>query len=153
MLNDRTYHVNKEPLTYRQLNHWEENGLLPDREGTGWRRYGLIEALWVYIIYDLRSTFEIRLDGIKKIMTCLQAGPNKYKVFMPVFEVYTGEAWARKRQVYLIIFEDKSAMPGDAELLSSLSKRKDIGHFLVLDINKILKAVMPKYEWALNPDN
>lgn len=152
MMNDRTFHVNQEPITYRQLNHWEENGLLPKREGTGWRRFGLVEALWVHIINELRSVFEVRLDGIGTIMDCLTSGSNKYKAFMPIFEIYVQEALARKRRVYLIIFEDKSATPADEELLLTLVRKDLPGDVLILDINKLLKKLIPKYEWALYPD-
>jgi len=152
MLNNQSMYVNQEPITYRQLNHWEESGLLPKREG-GWRRFGLIEALWVHIINELRSTFEVRLDGIKKIMDCLTEGTNKYKVFMPVFEIYVMEAWARKRQVYLLVFEDNLAIPTDADKLSDILKKHKPGHVLILDINKLIKVLIPKYDWALNPDN
>jgi DNA-binding transcriptional MerR regulator len=151
MLNNQSTYVTQEPLTYRQLNHWEESGLLPERVGTGWRRFGLVEALWAHTINELRSTFEVRLEGIKKIMECLTTGPNRYKAFMPVLEIYVSEALTRKRQVYLVVFEDKSAAPADVEMLTEILKKHKPGHLLLVDINKILETLLPKYDWALNP--
>lgn len=150
ILNDKTYYVNQEPITYRQLNHWEESGLLPVREG-GWRKFSLVEALWVHIIYHLRSTFEVRHDGIKTIKQCLTSGKNKYGAFMPIFEIYVQEALVRKRRVFLVVFEDKSASPADSDMVKELTKRSELGHILLLDINMLLKKIIPKYEWALNP--
>lgn len=150
MLNDKSFYVNQEPITYRQLNHWEENGLLPKRE-SGWRKFSLMEALWLHIIYQLRSTFEIRHDGIKTIKECLTSGKNKYEAFMPIFEIYVLEALSRKRRTFLAIYEDKSAAPVNAEMVAELVKKDKFGHMLLLDINKLLKTIIPKYEWALNP--
>ncbi|CAN5404698.1 hypothetical protein BH09BAC5_BH09BAC5_09980 [soil metagenome] len=148
-LNDKTVHVSQEPITRRQIHHWTESGLLPERDGTGWNRFSIMESLWLQIVFQLRTNFEVRHDGIKRIYDCLTEGANKYNAFMPVFEIYISEALTRKRKIYLIVFSDKSAAVADENTITAILKSDTQGHVLILDMNALLKNILPKYEWAL----
>lgn len=51
---------------YREINHWDEQGLLPiDKERAGWRKFNFFELVWIKLIIAFRS-FNIPLDVIKK---------------------------------------------------------------------------------------
>ncbi len=54
-------------LSYRTLHHWDSIGLIEcERESnSGWRRFNLIEALWVYVIIKFRA-MGVSLDSIVK---------------------------------------------------------------------------------------
>jgi DNA-binding transcriptional MerR regulator len=54
--------------TYRAINHWESEGLIPDRreEGQRWRRFSFVDFVWIKMIDQLRA-LGINLETIKRI--------------------------------------------------------------------------------------
>lgn len=144
MLNTPNLQTSNTSLSYRQLNHWESEGILPKRTG-GWRRFSLIEVVWLYVISDLRQQYGISHENIRKIKKSLQVESSKYDLFMPVLDVYMSEA-VRRKQIYLFVFEDFSTLSLNENEAAELMKNKIPGHVIVLDINLILKRAMPKYE-------
>lgn len=49
--------IDKQNISYRVLNHWDEEGLLEciKDSGKGWRKFNLIQGFWVYTIQILRK--------------------------------------------------------------------------------------------------
>src|SRR4051812_11956610 len=62
----RVLALKKEDATYRTLSHWDSMELLEcERDGEkGWRRFNLIERLWVQVIIQLRK-LGLSLEKIK----------------------------------------------------------------------------------------
>lgn len=62
------YEMEKESKFYRVINHWDSKGLIEcERESpNGWRKFNLIEALWVLVVQKLRI-LETSLETIQHI--------------------------------------------------------------------------------------
>lgn len=67
LLSRRTCEIKIENLSYRTLHHWDSIGLIEcERESeSGWRRFNIIETVWVYVIAKFRS-MGVALDAISK---------------------------------------------------------------------------------------
>ena len=56
ILNDKERNIKTDDATYRQLNSWEKEGLLTThREGREWRRFSIMDAVWVKLLKELRE--------------------------------------------------------------------------------------------------
>ena len=56
ILNDKERNLKFDTVSYRELNSWEKAGLLTvQREGREWRRFSIIDAIWVKLIKELRE--------------------------------------------------------------------------------------------------
>jgi DNA-binding transcriptional MerR regulator len=55
-------------VTHRAINHWDSEGLIPDRreEGQRWRRFSFVDFVWIKMIDQMRA-LGINLETIKKI--------------------------------------------------------------------------------------
>ncbi|MBS0626729.1 MAG: MerR family transcriptional regulator [Verrucomicrobia bacterium] len=59
-------------ISYRVLNHWDEEGLLEcvrDSE-KGWRKFNLIEGFWVHAIEALRK-MGLSFQSLGKVKRCI----------------------------------------------------------------------------------
>src|SRR2546421_3578374 len=55
MLNDRNTPMKVNVASYRQINSWDKYGLIDiDRQGAEWRKYSIMDSIWLNIIYELR---------------------------------------------------------------------------------------------------
>ena len=68
VLSQRNCELKIDTLSYRTLHHWDSIGLIEcQREsGSGWRRFNLVEAIWVHVIIELRN-MGISLNSISKV--------------------------------------------------------------------------------------
>ncbi|RYG08330.1 MAG: MerR family transcriptional regulator, partial [Chitinophagaceae bacterium] len=56
VLNSTDRKTKFDSISYRELNSWEKEGLLTvQREGREWRKFSVIDALWVKLIKELRG--------------------------------------------------------------------------------------------------
>jgi len=56
VLNDSERKIKLNSVTYRQLNSWEEQDLLTiKRKDRGWRKFSIMEAVWLKIVAELRE--------------------------------------------------------------------------------------------------
>src|SRR5690606_34162801 len=89
ILNSTDQKIKFESVTYRQINSWGDQELLTvQREGKEWRRFSVMDALWVKIIQELRE-FGLSLDKIKIAKESLSFMSDKCGVAMPLLEFYT----------------------------------------------------------------
>src|SRR5258705_3976650 len=111
VLNSRERKINLETITYRQLNSWDSEGLLTiPRENREWRRFSIMDAIWVKIIHELRE-FGFPIEKIKKVKESLSVLSAKCKVPMPFLEFYSAFAIGNKMPVMLLVFRDGIAIP------------------------------------------
>lgn len=92
-------------ITYRVINHWSKNDILPDGVKTGkvWHKFTLIEMVWIKVATRLRE-FGFSLKKIseikKQILWFTQNGEcNNYSFF----DYYVGKAWFGDEDVYVIV--------------------------------------------------
>lgn len=60
-------------LTYRQLNEWDEKGVLPEqqRKEAGWRKYTPQQVFTIMVMAHIRKKFGTPVESLKFVKTCL----------------------------------------------------------------------------------
>ncbi len=143
LLNDVDRKVTFETISYRQLNSWEQQGLLNgSREGREWRRFSILDALWVKIICELR-TFGMSWEQIKVAKESLSFESKKCGVAMPLLEFYTAFAIGAKMPVMLLIFKDGVTVPCSEIQYKVAKDNVGITNHLQISLNEILQQMFP----------
>lgn len=133
--------IDKKNISYRVLNHWDEEGLLEcirDSE-KGWRKFNLIEGFWVYTIQILRK-MGLSFESLKKVKCCIFHPIAARKASISL-EYYLACTLSLSKPVYLVITPD-----GTAELLeyseyTNALSLQAIDYHIVLSVNEILKRM------------
>ena len=112
LFTDHVLSLDREKFSSRIINHWESNGLFNDPriEKKGWRKFSLMEVIWLFLIHELRS-FGFPLEGIRKVKECLQAWDEKN--LYAALEYFIAYSVSYNHPIYL--FVGKS---GEGEILS-----------------------------------
>lgn len=142
-LNEKKHRLESGNVSYRILNHWEQKGLLSSNrpEGKGWRKYSVIDVIWVHIITRLRE-FGYPLEKIYLVKEFLSISPNPNKPF-PLLEFYIASAYA-KVPSFLAVFANGEAHPCKlSEFENSRSFGFVKGDALLISINEILQKLNP----------
>jgi hypothetical protein len=129
-------------LSYRTLSHWDSLGLINCErdEKKGWRRFNLIERLWVEIIFTLRK-LGLSLDQIRLVKPFFFKKISE-KAWLTYAEYYCLSAYLFERPTRLIILDE-----GQAEFLDySESKKLDslstVGNYISLNLNSLLSEIL-----------
>ncbi|HPD65758.1 MAG TPA: hypothetical protein P5050_09785 [Bacteroidia bacterium] len=141
--NSRQYQISNKEFSYRIINHWEKNDLLTTsrRDGSGWRKYSVMDRIWVYIIREMRN-FEISLNIIQKVKQSLTQKKKDSYTF-PILEYYIAQAMLNK-PVFLMIFSGGQAHPvTDREIQMNREFNASNNH-LQINLNQILQKVFPE---------
>ncbi len=150
LFNNRDKQVSYDVVSARTLSHWEDYGLLTvTRDKDVWRRkFSLMDMLWLHIMSQLRDSYGMSLEKLKTVKESLEDKSEIYGVPMPILEVYTMLALTKRKDVALVIFPDSSAKPFLSKYVQELLKDLEMNNFIVLNLNKVLERVMPKYHWV-----
>lgn len=146
-LNTRRFTVGETDISYRVINHWHANGILPegvkDQTG-GWRKFTFVEIIWMRAVTKLRD-FGFSLENIAMVRDKIMQWEKKTEDY-PLFEFYVVEAWTTHLDPYIICLSD-----GNAELLTSaeIERAKIIigsKDMLLISLKSLLKEqkVTPK---------
>jgi DNA-binding transcriptional MerR regulator len=151
ILNKRTKEMKAGIATHRQISNWSRDGLLHyEKNGDEWRRYSIMEALWVHLIHRLRQ-FGYTIEQIKKIKNSLSKESNVAKVPMPMLEFCVSEALARKEPYVLLVFDDGSAIPISYHDFKINITDYELNDHIYISLNRILQHLLPNSK--LNPIN
>lgn len=132
-------------VSYRVLSHWEDLNLLECERSneTGWRKFNLIEVLWLRIIQSLRN-MGLPLSKIAQVKPIYfeQIGdqcPLNYN------DYYLLAAIAFKEPVFFIVLPEEN----QAEFLSyhefqGALKGKLLGDYICLNLNNLLNTILIK---------
>jgi DNA-binding transcriptional MerR regulator len=146
VLNSKERNIKFESVTYRQLNSWEKEGLLTvEREGNEWRRFSIIDAIWVKIIKELRE-FGLSRKQLKITKESLEFANKKCGVSMPLLEFYTAFAIGNKMPVVILIFKDGVAVPTSFIQYKIGKEHKGLENHLQINLNEILQGFFPKVD-------
>lgn len=124
--------------TYRAINHWTSKGLIDDdRENSKWwRKFNLMELLWISIISELRK-FDIGINKLLKIKNHLLEQKE-------VFELFISNAYFNKREIKLIVFENWEAdLIWDIELENSKILTGYL-NYISISFTSIIEKVLDK---------
>lgn len=139
LLNDRTEHLKNQEITTRQVNSWDDYGLLDiGRVGKEWRKYSIMDAVWLNVISELRN-FGIPVEVIRNVKSALELGNDIVGTPMPLLEFCIYKALRDEERMVLLVFMDGSAFPlsYDQYLINALNA--ELNNFLLIDLNEILK--------------
>jgi len=129
-------------VSYRNLHHWEALGLIEcKREGErGWRKYNLIETVWLRVIQQLRN-FGFSLEKISKLKSLFFEDFHTEIYPAPLIEYYFLEAIALKSPIYLLVFEDGSGTLFDSFEYDKALKKRRLGDHLHIELNALLEGL------------
>ena len=140
ILNSTERKITFKDITYKMLNDWERAGLIDNkREGNEWRRFSIIDAVWLKIIKELRG-FGMSLKQIKIAKTSLEFQQNKCGVAMPLLEFYTAFAIGNKMPVLILVFNDGVAIPANYTQYKVTRDFLGLEHHIQLNLNTILQG-------------
>lgn len=137
-------------FTYRIINHWEENNLLTStrKNDTGWRKYSIMDMVWVYIIRELRN-FGFSLEQTALVKKHLSDKKEKVISEFPVLEYYITLCLYNK-PAYLLVFSNGEAHPL-SEKEYQLNRELNPGiNYILIKLNHIIQKIMPAFELKAN---
>ena len=129
-------------VAYRVINHWDQNGLLPDgfKKGDGWRVFSLVEMAWLRIIMQLRQ-FGMSLEQIRKAKDGITAWDRQKKSY-PMLEYYLGMAVASDLNVYAVVAEDgRGGLATDDEIVACRAIDDNMPGMLMISLKAIVKGL------------
>jgi hypothetical protein len=140
----RTLALKKNDATYRVVSHWDDLGLLECERGSekGWRRFNLIERLWVQVIIQLRK-IGLSLEQIKLSKPFFFEQISSRSLFSYA-EYYCLSAFVLGRPVKLLILEDGQAEFLDHSELNGIEEWTSLRHFISLSVNQLLSTMLNK---------
>ena len=138
--------VKIESISYRQLNSWEKEDLLTvQREGREWRRFTIIDAIWVKIIKELRE-FGMSREQVKTAKKCLEFESEKCGVAMPMLEFYTAFVIGAKMPVMLLVFKDGAAAPCSLTQYKVAKEVVGVDNHIQISLNDLLQGMFPEVD-------
>lgn len=158
MINDRSKPIKLNIATYRQLNSWDQYGLIDiGRDGSEWRKYSILDAVWINIIYELRL-FGYSIEQIKLVKSSLEEGNSKVNSQMPLLEFNIFRAMMEKEHIILFVFSDGSAIPIPYDQYKLNIVYGEMKNHIHIDVNAILQRIFsnnidmkPKHWVEFNP--
>ena len=151
VLNNKERNIKFKNITYRQLNSWEEQELLTnERADRSWRKFSIMDALWVKIILELRE-FGMSTEQIRNTKYSLECDSKDYGVQMPILEFYTAFAIGDKMPILLLVFKDGVCVPANFTQYKIAREFSDVENHLQINLNAILQGFFPKVD--LKPTN
>lgn len=145
MLNDRKTPMKPNAGSYRQINSWDQYGLIDvDREGSEWRKYSIIDSIWLNIIAELRA-FAFSIDKIKITKETLEE-ESSARSPMPLLEFCTYRAMLEKEHIFLLVFADGSAIPLPFNEYNLNIISGELKNHIRIDVNEILLRLFENNE-------
>jgi DNA-binding transcriptional MerR regulator len=143
ILNSKDRKVTFKDITYKMLTDWEKAGLLDNnRDGNEWRRFSIMDAIWLKIILELRS-FGMSWKQIKITKESLEFQSKKCGVAMPLLEFYTAFAIGNRMPVLLLVFQDGIAIPANYTQYKVSRDFLGLDNHIQLSLNNIIQGFFP----------
>lgn len=143
LLNSTDRNVKFDTVTYRQLNSWEKEGLLSvQREGREWRRFSIIDAIWVKLIKELRE-FGMSREQLKTTKKSFEFESERCGVAMPMLEFYTTFVIGAKMPVLVLIFKDGIAVPCSFTQYKVAKELVGIDNHIQISLNDLMQDMFP----------
>ena len=121
--------------TYRVIGSWVEYGLLDDsKDGSKWKKFSLLDLLWIKIIDRLRD-FGYPIRSIEKVKRSLFYAPNNrllYKLDFALWQVATF-----KKDISLIVLANGDTFIGDSAEVDSVRGDENIKDYIQIDFSSI----------------
>lgn len=143
LLNNTDRKIKFETISYRTISGWENEGLITiPREGREWRKFSIIDALWVRIIKELRE-FGMSREQVKVVKQSLEFESTKCGVAMPMLEFYSALIIGARMPVLLLVFKDGIAIPCSFTQYKVAAEINSIQNHIQIDLNDLLQGMFP----------
>jgi DNA-binding transcriptional MerR regulator len=153
ILNSKERKVTFKEISYKMLNDWEKAGLIDNkREGSEWRRFSIMDAIWLKIIQELRA-FGMSLKQIKVTKESLEFQSRKCGVSMPLLEFYTAFTIANKMPVLVLVFNDGVAIPANYTQYKVSRDFLGLENHIQLSLNNIIQGFFPDVDLKPTTEN
>lgn len=150
ILNNKERNIKFNTVSYRQLNSWGEQGLLTnERDDRTWRKFSIMDALWVKVIQELRE-FGLGWEQIANAKESLSVDSNDYGVQMPILEFYTAFAIGNKMPILLMVFKDGVCVPANFTQYKVAREFSEVENHLQINLNAILQSFFPDVDLKPN---
>lgn len=150
-LNKRTSSIKDGTATYRQINSWEELGIVHcERPEGGWRRFSIIDIVWIEIIKQLRE-FGFGLKQIKRAKLNLEWLGEQYGKPMPILEFYTAFILKKGMDVNLIVFNSGQAEPITQYQYRGTEVFFKLKNHLTINLTDIIHRILPNIKKVEKP--
>ena len=151
VLNNSERNIKFDSISYRQLNSWDKEGLLTAvREGREWRKFSIMDAIWVKIIQEMRE-FGMSWEQISTAKKSLEFENEQHGVPMPILEFYTAFAVGSKMPVLILVFKDGLCVPANFTQYKVAREFSNVDNHLQINLNAILQGFFPELD--LRPKN
>ncbi len=142
LLNNKERNVKIESISYRELNSWEKAGLLTvQREGREWRRFSIIDAIWVKLVKELRD-FGVTWKQLKVTKESLEYEGENCGVPMPLLEFYTAFVIAQRMPVIILVFKNGIALPVSFTQYKVAKETIEIPDHVQISLNNLLQGMV-----------
>lgn len=149
-LRQKRFTLGRSDASSRVVNHWEAEGVVSDprEEGKGWRRYSIIELVWLGAVLELRA-FGVPTETLRKAMQNIQAThfdrSSKPGAPARLFEFYIVRAM-RREPVFLLVFAS-----GDVDLATEREYAftgllHPLADHVRINLNAVVQKVLPKLD-------
>lgn len=143
LLNSTDRNVKFDTITYRQLNSWEKEGLLSvQREGREWRRFSIVDAIWVKLVKELRE-FGMSREQLRATKKSFEFESEKCGVPMPMLEFYTAFVIGAKMPVLILVFKDGVAVPCSFTQYKVAKELVGIDNHIQISLNDLMQDMFP----------
>ena len=142
-INHQKLRIDSDDFSYRIINHWEKNGLLlnirPD--GKGWRRYSVIDLLWINIIGSLRK-FGFSIESLKSLRSFIgqQIDGEDFNT-LDLLTYYTGKVLSQKLQTFVLVFSNGTMDIMNNSEYQEATSEVGINNHIKINLNNILKKI------------
>lgn len=142
------FSLGRSGVSSRVVNHWEAESLVTDprEDGHGWRRYSLMDIVWLGAVLELRQ-FGLPAETLRNAHSSIKKlGWGAGKPDIPhLFEFYVVEA-TQRTPVYLLVFAD-----GDVELATeheyaASNLLSPLANHVRISVNGLLQKALPKLD-------
>ena len=142
MFNEERFTVAETKIPYRQINFWDEHGLLANRirNDNEWHKFSAVEVAWIRIIKHLRD-FGMSLDKIAKTKERVMRKDPLHENRYGEFEFYLFAALFSNTDPYVAVLPDGNAglnSPAEMEFLRPVREPMDM---IIIPLRRILKEV------------
>lgn len=147
----RRVSISSTSQSYRVINHWSQGGLLLKQKGrgSGWRKFSLIDILWIGVIGDLRK-LGYPLDKIKNVKESLFHRTEDEREDTLYFELFIGRMVVKDNVLLVITPEGEADLCLDREYINSQFFGPLPSPHIVIRLNEIFSRSVKKPELSYN---
>lgn len=157
MLTEKRFTLKSSDVGTRVINHWESEGVTEDprEDGTGWRRFSILDMVWLHSVARLRS-FGMSMDKLKrarKSLASLGAFKLEDSPQISFYEFYITQALLRQ-PVVLLVFEDGGVQLATENEYTGGPTRVigGLADHVRISLNGVLQSLFPRMELSPKRD-